>query len=415
MEEVRGKMREELDRIISVLLVRYPFFGLLLKNAKIYVSEKVPYSFNVDERGWIYIKYSEYEKMKIKEKAFALMHEALHSALMQPARGKNKAHVLWNIICDAVVNEMLRKSGISFTDDDISFQHLRGLFGELPENVETWSDEEIYLWVLRRGGRGESGVEELEKKTEEMKRDFIQGKPEDAEEIQEGAEFQKSEDIEDIKKGWKNAIIDAYVTTKMAGKIPAGLEIVLNGLLKPKQDLRTKIRNYIRFTLFRYGTDWRRPSRKHKDLLGFKEWKRIPKIWVLIDTSGSMGKRELELALGVVVQFAEMTEVTVIPWDADHYGEMKVKRVGDVLSKVKLRGGGGTVIRPVLEYVNQKIRNDVVVVITDGHIYDYTGAENEMKKLLGRASLVLWLYTEKEPTFKFSATNFVAEKLLARE
>ncbi|MEM1759674.1 MAG: VWA-like domain-containing protein, partial [Thermofilaceae archaeon] len=66
----------------------------------------------------------------------------------------------------------------------------------------------------------------------------------------------------------------------------------------------------------------------------------------------------------------EKSEVVVVPWDATVYEPTKLERPSDI-NKIKLKGGGGTLILPALELVDRNYSNaDNVVILSDWHIDD---------------------------------------------
>lgn len=122
---------------------------------------------------------------------------------------------------------------------------------------------------------------------------------------------------------------------------------------------------------------WRRPSRKHADFPGVHRFA-YPRVHCLVDCSGSISEREFEQFIGEIYALAKQSPVSVIPWDTEAYQEVKAENQRAVVSKVKnmLKGGGGTVIKPALEKTLERMRlRDIVVVLTDGEIWDIDKAE----------------------------------------
>jgi predicted metal-dependent peptidase len=119
-----------------------------------------------------------------------------------------------------------------------------------------------------------------------------------------------------------------------------------------------------------------------------------------VDTSGSIGEQELSLFLGTLQEFRSQTEITVTCWDAEAYETVKV-RGRDILPwvKGKIKGGGGTVIAPALKKTLEKMKpGDIVVVLTDGYIYDKTDAKTRdlAARIAGRSGASIFLWTGEE-------------------
>jgi predicted metal-dependent peptidase len=93
-------------------------------------------------------------------------------------------------------------------------------------------------------------------------------------------------------------------------------------------------------------------------------------LWLVIDTSGSMSERQLELGVGLVQAQCQRrgVAVSVFSCDADVSGPpTRVKSWQDAASSIK--GGGGTDFRPIFalyERTPPQDRPQVIQVWTDG-------------------------------------------------
>jgi predicted metal-dependent peptidase len=227
--------------------------------------------------------------------------------------------------------------------------------------------------------------------------------------VQEGdpSLYDPSAGKEELERRWKEAIASALLAQKTAGKLPAGAERLFDEVLKPKVNIRALFRQTIRSGLGRMVvSDWTRPSRKNPDLPGVKRLT-IPNIWALLDTSGSIGEKELSLFVGTVLEFAGQTKVHVICWDAMAYEEIKLRNRSVEPLKKKIKGGGGTVIHPALEKTLKQMRPlDMVAILSDFEILDWDEPKTQelLSKVAGRASAAVLLSTYKEvshPRWRF--------------
>ncbi|XVV17658.1 vWA domain-containing protein [Actinoplanes sp. CA-131856] len=95
----------------------------------------------------------------------------------------------------------------------------------------------------------------------------------------------------------------------------------------------------------------------------------MPRVAVVVDTSGSMGDEELQAVLGEVAGILRAVgigreRVAVLACDADVHAVRRVASVGEVT----LEGGGGTDMRVGIEQALQvPQRPHIVIVLTDGH------------------------------------------------
>lgn len=93
-----------------------------------------------------------------------------------------------------------------------------------------------------------------------------------------------------------------------------------------------------------------------------------PKVALVVDTSGSMGSRELENALRECEAVLKVVGAPVefVVCDAAVHTDTTVRSIRDVMNGLK--GGGGTDFRPAFDALDARKRNrpNVVVFITDG-------------------------------------------------
>jgi predicted metal-dependent peptidase len=200
----------------------------------------------------------------------------------------------------------------------------------------------------------------------------------------------------------KDFVAQAYTVQRTAGYIPEGVKRLVDSLLKPKFDPRTLLRQAVREGLGKtVAQDWQKRSRRYPDLPGVKRFT-VPKIWALVDASGSVTEQDLKLELGTLYKFAGVAEVEAVSFDTEAYEFVKGKRPSEVITRIalRIRGGGGTCIRKALEETLKRMKNrDVVSILTDGEIYDLE--QDKVKQLLAqiahRASACFFaLVTDKD-------------------
>lgn len=164
----------------------------------------------------------------------------------------------------------------------------------------------------------------------------------------------------------------------VAGKLGSGGMRDLGNILQPKIDWRQVLRDFITATCA--GKDfstWRRPNRRFiaSDIyMPSSISEHVEELVLAIDTSGSIGRRELANFLGEVKCVAEVVKpnrVRVLYWDtkivADELYEGDA--VTDLIRSTKPAGGGGTDINCVCDYLaSNKVKPQAVIVLTDGYL-----------------------------------------------
>jgi predicted metal-dependent peptidase len=191
------------------------------------------------------------------------------------------------------------------------------------------------------------------------------------------------------------AVREAYSEAKKQGNMPADLESAIGEMLKPRVNWKVELRKF-GGQFAQMGT---RPSRKRMN-------RRVPifgvvpgevnryttKLLYAIDTSGSMGAKEVNAAAREMK--ALPIPYTMIECDAAIHGVTKMTRWKKFCGKV--RGGGGTDFRPVFEYA-KKGGYTGIIFVTD--LYGEFPANNKIR--------TLWLSTVKDMKAPFGKTIFL--------
>jgi predicted metal-dependent peptidase len=163
-----------------------------------------------------------------------------------------------------------------------------------------------------------------------------------------------------------------------AGKLGTGGNRDIDELLKTKIDWREALREFITTTCA--GNDystWRRPNRRFVSAgyympSGVSE--KVGELVIAIDTSGSIGGRELAQFLGEVKGICDAVKpdaVRLLYWDTEVAGDEKYMgaEVENIVHSTKPAGGGGTTVECVPAYMTEHaIKPQAVVVLTDGYL-----------------------------------------------
>lgn len=158
------------------------------------------------------------------------------------------------------------------------------------------------------------------------------------------------------------------------GTVPAGLALWAQNLGRAQihwsQVLRRAIRRHCAYTTGQVDYSNARPSRRshvaHPVLLPSLR-RPTPQVAVVLDTSGSMTQRHLDMAITEVAAILVHTGVHHV-WlvSCDTVAQAALVRAGD-LSHVQLTGGGGTALDAGLVMaVGLRPRPQLVVTLTDG-------------------------------------------------
>lgn len=156
-------------------------------------------------------------------------------------------------------------------------------------------------------------------------------------------------------------------TQKCQGHAPGHLEDAIKELAKPVVRWRELLRHYLGKHVGNQRRTYSRRDRRH-DRFGMPgiSHHAAATANVIVDTSGSVGKRELEQFFAEIDTIASRAKVRVLQWDHAFQGFSEYRR-GD-WKKFKIMGRGGTdMAAPVEWLIQNKLIADVQVMLTDGY------------------------------------------------
>lgn len=174
---------------------------------------------------------------------------------------------------------------------------------------------------------------------------------------------------------WKTAIAGAIASARAQGKLPAALDRAMSETIEPKIDWRDKIIGFFSRKPGGGTYDWRKPDRRliTRNIIapGRSGFGAGPVVCA-IDTSGSIGKKELDLFFGElygILDDVRPTRIILMYCDAV---VNRVEEIEDSADLLHVRskgapGGGGTSFIPVFEKIQELgIEPDALVYLTDG-------------------------------------------------
>ena len=158
---------------------------------------------------------------------------------------------------------------------------------------------------------------------------------------------------------WSIAAEQALRSAKACGNEPGGIERPVSESRQSQQDWRTILRDFVAATA---PSDyrWTPPNRRYIGsglYLPSVERRGLGEIVIVVDTSGSIGKRELEQFAGEISAISEETQpeaIHVVYCDAAVQSAQDFRASEPV--RLEPKGGGGTDFRPAFEWVAE---NDI--------------------------------------------------------
>lgn len=335
---------DKIYQIRTVLLCSYPFFGNIAFHLKM---DKRKNFGKICTDGKLLIYDSDlFDSFNDDEKTGVFAHEIWHIAAMHHIRGMNKINILWNIAADYETNYVLKDAGFVLPVGALKDEKYKGLLAE-----------KIYDILYEK-------YKKYEEKFGDMQCKWGMVEPLDSNKISES-------DMKKIVQENKMIIANAYHIAKMQGKLPAGIERFVDDFLEPKIDYRVILRDLIEQTA-RNDYNWLRFNRKYISngicLPGLVS-NELPKIAMVIDTSGSIDNEQLKTALSEtksILDNFDISELHVLYVDAEVSSHEIYSKFDEFNPQPS--GGGGTDFRKAFEYIDENI-DDVACALYFTDLY----------------------------------------------
>ena len=224
----------------------------------------------------------------------------------------------------------------------------------------------------------------------------------------EGAEQLSDEEVKVTVKQIDQALRQGEI---IRGKMQGNKNRSITEILEPKVDWREQLREFVNATCRNKDkSTWKRP---HKRFVGQDIYmpsmigEAIGKVVIGIDTSGSIGDKELNEFLTEVVAICDdvsPSSIELLYWDTEVAGHETYNQ-GDykaLVQSTKPAGGGGTHVGCVNQYIKDKrIEPEAIIILTDGYVEDDWGGAWDYP--------TLWAVTTRHNTSPHGKTIHIVE------
>lgn len=181
-------------------------------------------------------------------------------------------------------------------------------------------------------------------------------------------------DLADSDQEWERIVRQAASMAKSVGELPGHITREIERANSPTQDWREVLRAWIDQGSRRVET-WNHPNRRFSGrglILPGSQRDGLNKVVFVIDTSGSMDAEALRCVnteAQAALDDGAIDEVIAV------YGDTTVTRVDEYVTgdeiKFDPRGGGGTDLRPLFQYVEEQVSDaSLIICFTDMEIGD---------------------------------------------
>jgi len=346
-----------------------------------------------------------------------ITHEVYHLIFKHLLKEREcPCHDLANIAMDVSVNQYIKLT----TNMEDKLYTLNKFNKKFNLNAEPKREFEYYYNLL---------IKESEKN--EKNDDTLKSLLEELSESEDGEETDTLDEIKDYVKNnvilgdisqnnemvkntadeltIEDMIKDSIKEAKERGKIPSSLSEMLDNIYfkKPIIPWQKEFRHSIGSIPCPYRKTMRIKNRRlpdRSDILGRVNDRKVS-ILAAIDTSMSVSNDEVSFFLNEIFNVVKdiNAEVYLLQCDAEVSSYEKIERT-TAMSKIEIKGRGGTSFTPVFEYIKNTIpkykKPDIVLYFTDGY-----GEYEIDDKLRGRFDLI-WVLTGLNNTLSVKNEKF---------
>lgn len=365
-QDQKNKIVEKLITARIGLLLRHPFFGNLATRLKLVDATDWCGTLATDGRHFYY-NNDFVNALTPKECEFGFAHEVLHNVFDHMGRRESRDPKLSNIAADYAANQILKDERI----------------GEVPSFIQIFQDNKYRGWSY------EQIYEELEKNAikidisqlGELLDEHLDGEGDDGDgdgdDEQDGKGKGRPKLTPEEKKAIRDEIKEAMVAAAQsagAGKVPAGIQRMIQSFTEPKMDWRQMLRMNIQ-SIFKSNFSFSRPNRKSMHsgaiLPGMMNEETID-VSVCIDMSGSisdsMARDFLSEVKGIMEEYKDF-KLDLWCFDTDIYNYQKFTGdTADDINQYECQGGGGTDFDVNFQFMKDNdIQPKKFIMFTDGY------------------------------------------------
>ena len=351
--EEKKELEEQAKKAISAVKLRLLsqdakaiFFTTLVCSFKHEVSWDVPTA----ATNGIKVRYNPefFMSLSKEERTFIILHETLHIAYFHVSRIGDRDIQRWNAATDLVINAHLKDQGYTMPKGGLYNKKFAGLSAEeIYDKITTFN---IPIWADLESGGNPNGNGDGE----------AQGGLTQAE-------------INEVENALVKASLQAEINGADFSSIPGDLLRKIQDLTAPKLPWFKLLRRFLNQTK-KEDYSWRKPNKRYMPdyYLPSLYSEGMGEVVIAIDTSGSISEEDFTIFISEVASIFKMLKpscITLIQFD---YGITSITKIKDIkeLLKVEFKGGGGTDINEVVNWINDRKNIQFAIWFTDGFFSD---------------------------------------------
>jgi len=206
-------MAFDLDSIKKKMLRKYPAFGSTISSVKYQiVGNDHPVKTAATDGKTIYVNADFMASLPEDEQVFTMAHEVCHIALKHIQRSKGKDQRLWNIATDGVINQHLKKDGLSMPEGGVDIvDALEYDAEELYQKLLAEKEQQQQKQRDGQNGQGKKGEQNEQKQGQGQSSNQNQQKKDHDKEQQGSGQGQSQQDQDGAQGGGQGEQEDSQV------------------------------------------------------------------------------------------------------------------------------------------------------------------------------------------------------------
>ena len=369
----------------SDLILDQPFFATLLLTMPIVEDNSVQTM--ATDGDSIFYNSDWVNSLSRSEVVFVLAHETLHVVFQHMCRREERSPNRWNQAADYVINQVL-------VDEKVGHMPQGGLLNPKLVKDGDGTAEGVYRLLPESAENKKPGTKggSLDDVRDAGSHNKID---DDGNQIPNSGQQPDAATMAQKESEIRVRVTQAKNAAKMQGQLSAGLERLIDDLIKTRTDWRSILRRFIteraksEYTFARPNRRWLADDINLPSLTGEK----MGVIAIAVDCSGSISPDVLNLFNGEIngiLEDVRPTEIKIVYFDSE---VLRVDSITELPCTLKPIGGGGTAFSPIFSEINSWAEQPVAcVVLTDLCCNDY-GPQPDYP--------VLWASTDLEDGAEF--------------
>lgn len=339
------------------VLSSYPFFGSIAADVECWETDEIE---TIKSDGTDIFYNPQYlSGLSDNDQIFLLSHELCHIALEHASRGKDKDPVIWHTAADAVINQMLKRDGLSIIKGGVDYPEAIDYDAE--QYYEILLKEKLEIELLGGQLEGEenpTGNESGGDQDAPEKDDNDDDQDSEAEQqLIQGDEKKQDEDDSDDEEDLVERI-ESDAGNSIRRDIRTVSEI---GTAPPIIDWRILLRDTVN-----HDVDWSYTNAVIEDdglVRPVLKEIAIPETEIVLDTSWSVDEELLRNFLRECKNILHFSKLKAGCFDTEFYGFQDIQTEQDIEEMV-FEGGGGTDFNTAVEAFTLHVDNRII--FTDG-------------------------------------------------